>query len=843
MSGLFGIDTRIAPFQGSSFLSGCFGPGALPRSPTFEPMGVDLPIHLEGNRSEISTMIRQTISHYKVLEKLGEGGMGVVYRAEDTRLKRTVALKFLPPELTNDPEAKQRFIHEAQAASALQHNNICTIHDIDETDSPEGAVRLFIVMDCYEGEPLKEKIARGPMKLEEADEIAAQVASGLSKAHERGIVHRDIKPGNIIITTDGVAKIFDFGLAKLAGRTLITKTGKTLGTIAYMSPEQARGETVDHRTDIWSLGVMLYEMVTGQLPFRSEYEEAVVYSILNEAPQALTALRSGVPMELERIVMKALQKDRKDRYQHVDEFLVDLRRVRKDTEERGTAVSIRSERARRKIRWWTLLPITLVILTLMSAGVWFLVVRGNFSVEEPLDSIAVLPFQNLSGDPNQEYFCDGMTEALITELSKIKALRVISRTSAMQYKNSRKTLGDIAIELDVKALVEGSVLKVGNAVRINIQLLRASPEGHLWANAFDRTLENILIMQSEVARAVAGEIRVAVTPEEEKRLTSSQRIDPAAHDAYLKGRYFWNRRTEEDVQKALAYFQQAVEKAPAYALAYVGIADCYIVGGGSYLNTPSKEAFQRAKQAAMKALEIDEMLAEAHISLGGILGDFEWNLAESEREYLRGLELNPGYATAHQWYAEYLWIVGRHEESVAQAKRALELDPLSLIANTAVGASLYFARRYDGAIEQLKNTLQLDSTFYRAHYWLGLAYVEKALSNEAVAELHKATTISRGNVVALAGLGYAYGRLGQQEKAIAIMQQLRQQSRKRYVSPVNLAVIHAGLDQVEEAFAMLEKSYRERAEGMQYLKVNPAFDPLHSDPRFAELLKKTGLGK
>lgn len=784
-------------------------------------------------------MIGQTISHYKVLEKLGGGGMGVVYKAEDTKLKRTVALKFLPSELTRDSEAKQRFVHEAQAASALQHNNICTIHDIDETDDGQ----LFIVMDCYEGVPLKEKIARGPLKVKEGVEIGIQVASGLSKAHEKGILHRDIKPGNIIITTDGVAKIVDFGLAKLAGRTMITRTGKTLGTVAYMSPEQARGEHVDHRTDIWSLGVMLFEMLTGQLPFKSEYHDAVVYSILHEEPSPITELRSGAPMELQRIVIKALQKDRKDRYQHVHEFLEDLRRVQKDIEEKGTVTSVGPERAGRKSRLWTVLPITAVTLILVLAGVWFLVVRGDLSTEGPLDSIAVMPFLNLSGDLNQEYFCDGMTEALITELSKIKALRVISRTSAMQYKKTRKSLGEIAVELDVKALVEGSVLKVGDTVRINIQLLRASPEGHLWANTFDRTLENILIMQSEVARAVAGEIRVAVTPEEQKRLTSSHQIDPDAHDAYLKGRYFWNRRTEEDVRKALEYFQHAIEKAPDYALAYVGIADCYLVGGGSYLNMPSSKAYRRAKQAAMKALEIDEMLAEAHISLGGILGDFEWNLAESEKEYLRGLELNPGYATAHQWYAEYLWIVGRHEESVAQAKRALALDPLSLIVNTAVGTSLYYARRYDEAIEHLRNTLQLDSNFYRAHYWIGLAYVEKAMSNEALAELQKAITITRGSAVALAGLGYAYGRSGQREKAKEIMQQLIQLSGQRYVSPVNFAVIRAGLDQVEQAFALLEKGYQVRAEGMQYLKVNPAFDPLRSDPRFAELLKKMRLQK
>lgn len=547
-------------------------------------------------------MIGQTISHYKILGKLGGGGMGVVYKAEDTKLKRTVALKFLPPELTRDQEAKERFVHEAQSASALDHPNICDIHDIGETDDGQ----LFIVMTCYEGETLKRKIANGQLSIDNCIDHAIQVAQGLQKAHEHGIVHRDIKAANVMITSDGIAKIVDFGLAKLSGQTVLTKAGTTVGTAAYMSPEQARGEPVDHRTDIWSLGVVLYEMVTGQPPFKSEYQEAAVYSILNETPTPLTALRSGVPMELERMVNKCLEKSPSGRYQHMDELLVDLKALKKSLEmgqtTRAVSAPIRTTRQRRFLYGTIAIIVVAVIL-----GVIYLALPTR----EPLDSIAVLPLESRSGEPNQEYFCDGMTDAVITELQKIKSLRIISWTSVKKYKKSEKSLPEIAKELGVKAVVEGSVLREGETVRINVQLIQASPEKHMWANAFDRSMRNILALQSEVAQAIVQEIKVVVTPDEQKRLAATYRVNPEAHELYLKGKFFAEKLGETDLKKAVEYFNLAIAKDSNYALAYSGLGLAYYYYATLGWLSP-QEAFQKVEEAATMALQKD-ILLQKHI--------------------------------------------------------------------------------------------------------------------------------------------------------------------------------------------------------------------------------------
>jgi non-specific serine/threonine protein kinase len=444
-------------------------------------------------------MIGQTISHYKILEKLGEGGMGVVYKAEDTKLKRAVALKFLPPGLTRDPEAKERFLHEAQAAAALEHQHICNIYEIDESED-----QIFIVMSCFEGQTIKEKIDSGPLKIDEALKIAIQAAEGLQAAHEKEIVHRDIKSANIMVTGKGQTKIMDFGLAKLKGQTKITKEGTTLGTASYMSPEQAQGADVDHRTDIWSLGVVLYEMITGQLPFRGEYEQALVYSIMNEQPEPLTALRTGVPMELERIVNKTLAKDPSERYQHADDLMVDLRNLKKDTKP-GMSVpgkKVRIDTPQKPIK--RLVIGAVVIILVLLVGYWFLSKKQSqppVVVSEDLKSIAVLPFVNMSADKNQEYFCDGMTEDIITKLSQVTDLKVISRTSVMLYKDKKKRIRDIGEELNVAAILEGSVRKGGNRLRITAQLINTKTEAHIWADAFDRDIDikDVFNVQSEVA--------------------------------------------------------------------------------------------------------------------------------------------------------------------------------------------------------------------------------------------------------------------------------------------------------------------------------------------------------
>jgi serine/threonine protein kinase len=532
-------------------------------------------------------MLGKTISHYKILEKLGEGGMGVVYRAMDTRLKRTVALKFLPPELTRDANAKERFIHEAQAASAPDHPNICTIHEIDETN--EG--QIFIAMACYEGESLQAMIRRGPLGLDEAVRIASQAARGLAKAHERGIIHRDVKPGNILVTEDGLAKIVDFGLAKLATQSRLTRLGTTVGTVMYMSPEQASGKEADERSDIWSLGVVLHEMATGSPPFSGEHEQAIIYSILNQAPEQVGRLLPEAPKDLERILGKALAKEPAERYQRMSDLAADLELLRESLPSRTKSRTVPAGRASRPRLWIGIAGvIVLAALALFIGRPYFFKPR-----EKPITSVAVLPFQNMSADPEQEYFSDGMTEAIIKELSQIKALRVISRTSVMRYKKTDKSLPEIARELGVDAVVEGSVLRADNEVRITAQLIAADPEKHLWAEDFTRSLENILALQSEVAQAIAREIKVAVTPQEKERLTASRPVDPEAHEAYLKGKYFLGKSGLPNWHKSIEFFQQAIDRDSTYALAYAGIAEAYDALGSAGAQPPL-EAWPKVKE-------------------------------------------------------------------------------------------------------------------------------------------------------------------------------------------------------------------------------------------------------
>jgi len=549
-------------------------------------------------------MIGHTISHYRITEKLGEGGMGVVYKAEDTKLGRTVALKFLPPELTRDDEAKKRFIQEARAASALDHPNICNIHEIDETN--EG--QIFIAMACYEGESLQAMIRGGRLDLGRAIEIASQVARGLSKAHEKGIVHRDVKPANIFVTEDGLAKILDFGLAKLATQTRLTRAGTTVGTVMYMSPEQTSGKAVDERSDIWSLGVVLYEMVTGEPPFGGEHEQAIIYSILNQAPEPVGRLVPEAPKDLERILARALAKDPAARYQHMSDLGADLELVKITLPRRTLSRAAPAARVPRRN-----LCIALAAVVVIAALVLFLG-RPFFSKphEQPITSLAVLPFQNMSADPSQEYFSDGMTEAIIKELSQIKALRVISRTSIMRYKRTDETLPEIARELGVDAVVEGSVLKADHDVRITAQLIAAHPEKHLWAEDFTRTLENVLVLQSEVAQAIAREIKVAVTPVEQARLAHVRVVNPDAHEAYLKGNYFFSRGTPPDWYKSIQYFQQAIDKDSSYALAYAGIGRAYdnLVSFGVL---PPRDGWPKVRTYAEKALALDPDLAEGYL--------------------------------------------------------------------------------------------------------------------------------------------------------------------------------------------------------------------------------------
>ncbi len=779
-------------------------------------------------------MIGKLISHYRILKELGRGGMGIVYKAEDTKLKRTVALKFLPSSIMASEAEKTRFVHEAQAAAALNHPNICTVYEINETDG-----QAFIAMEFIEGHSLKEKIAVGPLKLDEALNIVMQVADGLQAAHEKKITHRDIKPANIMLTSKGQVKIMDFGLAKLAGRSALTKEGTTLGTIAYMSPEQARGENVDHRTDIWSFGVVLYEMITGQHPFKGEYEQAVMYSIMNEKPEPITGLRTGVPMELERIVNKALAKKPHERYQHCDEILVDLRALQKGFVASASHPPLAQIKSSRKKRAYLYGGVAGLIALLIGISFYFNLQTG--ARQARYDSIAVLPLGNLSGDPEQEYFADGMTEALITSLAQIGALRVISRTSVMRYKDTKKSLPEIAEELKADAVVVGSMQRFENRVQITAQLIDAAADRHLWAKSYERDLRNVLALQNEVARAIAHEIQIKLTPQEQARLASTRAVDPNAYEAYLKGVYLWNKGTPANLKKAITYYEQAIAKDPNFALAYNGLASCYGTLGVFYLDP--KEMQPKEQFYAQKALELDSTLAPSFVALAVYRLYYAWDWPAAERYYLRALELNPKHDIAHSTFGRYLFAMGRTDEGIAEIKRALELDPLSLFINQSLGHTYYLARRFDQAIEQCQKILELDPNYVRAYTTIAAAYAQKKIYNEAIAILKEAENFAENLPSVVAELGYALAASGQRLAAQKILRKLQARATQEYIDPCFIAFIYIALDEKNQAFNWLEKAYEERSTQMVWLNLEPKFDPLRAEARFMALVKKVGLPK
>ncbi|MDZ7342924.1 MAG: protein kinase [candidate division KSB1 bacterium] len=774
-------------------------------------------------------MIGTTISHYKILEKLGSGGMGIVYKAEDTKLKRLVALKFLPSFALASEEEKTRFIHEAQAAAALNHPNICTIHEIDEVDG-----QSFIAMEFVEGQSLKEKIEAGPLKLDEALNIAVQVAEGLQAAHEKKITHRDIKPANVMITSKGQAKIMDFGLAKLAGRTVVTKEGMTLGTVAYMSPEQARGEEVDHRTDIWAFGVVFYEMITGQLPFKGLYEQAVVYSILNENPEPITGLRTGVPMELERIVNKAMAKKTDERYQHVGEMLVDLRAIRKTLESpsvaaKSKAVVIEPAKSRRALRHVGV-GIAALLVGLIAASLWFFSGRGK-----AINSLAVLPFVNVGADPETEYLSDGITESLIQGLSRLPRLKVMSLSSVLRYKGQEVDVSKVGQALKVRAVLTGRLVQRGENLSISAELVNAQDNSHIWGEQYHRKLAEILALQAELSKKICEQLQLRLSGEERQRLSKSYGENAEAYQLYLKGRYYAAKSTEDAFEKAVEYVHQAIVKAPNYALAYVGLAEAYYAVSSIYL--PPKEAMPRVKEAALKAIEIDNTLAEAHAALALVKAFYDWDSPGAESEFKQAIALNPNYEYSRLYYGAFLVGEGRFEEGLAEMKRAQEIDPLSLLI-TDYSALLYiYARQYDRTIKLCQSALDMEANYWPAHVFLGMAHQLKGNLPAAIAAFQKAKQLD-DNPWILIGLGHAYAASGMRAKANKTLEALRELSKHRFVSAYGIARIYTALGEKDQAFAWLQRAYDDRDENVAMLKFDPFFDNLRSDPRFATLLKK-----
>jgi eukaryotic-like serine/threonine-protein kinase len=813
-------------------------------------------------------LIGKKVSHYRVLEILGGGGMGVVFKGEDIKLGRPVALKFLPEELASDSAALERFEREARAASALNHPNICTIYEVEEHDG-----RPFLVMELLEGRTLREHLALGgsaPLPTDELLDVAGQIAKGLYAAHEKGVMHRDIKPANIFITPRGEAKILDFGLAKLleigehaeaiataagSGGTLseavtghflnLTLTGTALGTPCYMSPEQVRGEKLDPRTDLFSFGLVLYEMATGQQAFGGNTAAEVHQAILRCTPVPARNFNPALPPRLEEIISKSLEKEREARYQAVSQLRDDLERLKQaeSAHPSGTESKVGLRRLTRapKVRLRQGVAISgialVCVLALLALNISKLRTRlwgGGGPVH--IQSLAVLPLENLSHEPEQDYFADGMTEELITSLSKIRVLRVTSRTSVMQYKGVHKSLPEIGRELNVDALVEGSVLRSGGHVRITAQLIHAQTDRHLWAESYDRELKDVLVLQDDVARAIANQIKVTLTPQDETRLASARSVSPEAYEAYLRGRYYWSKRTVEGIKKASDYFHQAIEKDPNYGLAYSGLADCNSGLAWHGFISPA-EALPKAKAAALKAIEIDPQSGEAHASLALVL-HHQWDWAGAEREFNRALELNPNYAHAHHWYADYLSVRGRHEEALVEAKRAFELDPLSPMINTWLGLRYYLARRYDEAIEQGRKTLEFEPSFAPAQVVLGQAYRQKGMHDEAISELKSATSRSEPSPLYMAQLGVAYAAAGKNAEALTLIDQLQRIARRNYVSSYGMAQIYAAMGDKQQALNWLQTAYDERAVWTAYINVDPVLDALRSEPRFQDLLRR-----
>ncbi|MDA2930030.1 protein kinase [Acidobacteria bacterium AH-259-O06] len=793
-------------------------------------------------------VVGQTISHYKILEKLGEGGMGEVFLAQDTSLERKVALKFLPDFMQQDPTARKRFLREAKSAAALDHPFICKIYEVGEAGGKD-----FIAMEYVQGTTLKDKLADSPLTLKDALEKSTEVAEALEEAHTQGIVHRDLKPSNIMLTPQGHAKVMDFGLAKRLApaegvgsqeQTIsasLTKTGATLGTLAYMSPEQLRGQEVDTRSDIFSFGVVLYEMLTGVHPFKKDSPMDTGNAILSQEPPPVTRYTDNVPELIQHIVRKMQAKDLDQRYQSIHEVRTDLREVLSQPTERRRD---KPDLGRGKTGLWRALAMLAVFL-IVWIGWWLF--KGETTVLAPgqISSIAVLPLDNLMRDPEQDYFVDGMHEALITDLSKIGALKVISRTSVMRYKERDKSVPEIARELGVDAVVEGSVLRAGNRVRITAQLIHGTTDEHLWAESYNRDLSDILALQSEVARAIAREISIALTPEEETRLANVRTVDPKAHEAYLLGRHYWNNAVRElGIRKSIEYFEQAVELDPTYAPGYAGLAEAYVSLAAFNIVSPH-DSWPQARAMAEKALQLDERLASAHTTLARVNGRYDWDWAGAEMEFKTALQLNPNSANARMRYALFLSYMERHDEASAQAERALELDPhpRSAIAKFFRMSYLYYSGHRTQAKQLAQDAINSEPDQPAYYWWLSVIYASQGRYEQALITVRKQIDLMGDDVSDELGLlGYLYAQLGQRSEAHKVLEQIQERSTQgTYVSPVARSKVYIGLGDKEQAFAWLNRGYETKASAMPFLKVVHFFDPLRDDPRFTDLLRRMGL--
>jgi eukaryotic-like serine/threonine-protein kinase len=789
-----------------------------------------------------SQLVGQTLGHYHILEQIGAGGMGVVYRAYDNRLDRNVAVKVLPPGALIDERDRKRFRKEAVALAKLNHPNIATIHDFDTQDGTD-----FLVMEYVVGATLADKLSSGALPEKQILAIGEQVARALECAHANAMVHRDLKPGNIMISPSGAVKLLDFGLSVLlqsareaAQAETITAVYNVAGTLPYMAPEQLRGEMVDGRCDIYAVGVVLYEMAIGHRPFGVRPSTGLIDDILHKPVVPPQTINSRISPELANVIMKCLEKDPDNRYQSAKEIVIDFRRM-------ATASSFVVPLTRRPLRVRVRRAAPSIVIAMVAlfaflwaftVGPWRAHIRGTTGSAH-ISSLAVLPLVNLSSDPAQEYFTDGMTEELIGALAKISTLRVISRTSVMQYKGVHKPLPQIAQELHVDGILEGTVANLAQTkrVRISVQLVDAATDRNLWSQSYERDVGDVFVLQDEVARSIALQIRAQLTPQEQVRLASGRSVNSDAHEAYLQGRYHWNKGTEEQWRQAKKYFEQAAEIDPKYAPAYVGLADYYWVTD----ELSPRVAYPKAREYALKALALDDTLADAHTTLGAIQFYADWDWVASEKEFKRAIQLNPSHAEAHEMYSVFLSTLGRADQAIAEIGAAQLLDPLALSPSVNAGWAFYYARQYDGAIAQCRKAIELDPRSVSAHDCLGNAYLGKGAYEQAIAECRLVASLSGDDPLRLAGLGRAYALAGRKDEAQKILTKMQAASNVHYVPPYFFAMIEAALHEKDKAFSWLEKAYDEHDPYLTRLKVDDAMDPLRSDPRFAKLRDRMSL--
>jgi eukaryotic-like serine/threonine-protein kinase len=794
------------------------------------------------------------ISHYRIISKLGEGGMAEVYLAQDTKLGRRVAMKFLPQQTSGDQQAQKRLIREAQAVATLEHQNICAIYEIGEADGHN-----FIVMQYVEGETLHKCLQERALDVPTALALAVQIADALVEAHSRGIIHRDLKPQNIMITSRQQARVMDFGLAKVMNgeevveseartQSLLTTPGAVIGTVPYMSPEQVRGERIDERSDIFSFGVLVYEMLTGCQPFVAGSSIATISSILTKEPEPIHQYVPACPIALEHLVRKCLVKEKERRYQTMRDVATDLQLLYGEldtgremvstsldltTVNRGIADTARTTQTSffnsHRIFIATGALFLLIVAAILA---YFWTSRRATTARSPeISALAVLPLENLSGDPAQDYFADGMTEALINNLTQIKAFnRVISRTTMMRYKDSRKSLPEIAKELNVDAVIEGTVQRAGGRVVVTAKLIPAATDSPLWAREYDRDLSDVLKLQAEVARSIADEVRIQVTADERARFAAVRSINPQAHELYLLGRFHLSKNNPEDWAEAIKNFAGAKDLVPDYAEAYAGLSDA-LLQQAIFGIRPFKEAVPPARDAALKAIGLNEGLAEAHTSLANIKYYYDWDWAGAEKELNRALELNPGNLTVRIAYGHFLHVLGRHNEAVREGRLAVELDPLSAEAHTSLGRFLYRARRYEEALPVLQRAVQLEPRSSGANNRLAGIYTALGRYTEALAVYEKAKEVAPSATGYRDVVAYVYARMGRKQEA-------RQTVSGTTVFPVDVAGVYAALGDKDAAFRILEKAVEERNALLVTVKEEPPLESLHSDPRWQKLLSK-----